>query len=255
MRHTNSILLIYGIPTVLLTGVVLAAFGIVIPWYVLGPGSVVVAFALTLIVGAIALSREKPVADQKEADVWGRAFASLAFALKNPDPDVRRVAAASLAEVRDGRAVEPLCRALTDPVAEVRWNAAEALAIVGDARAVEPLCNALNDPDVSVKRAVARALEQVGDERASEPLQLALDDPDSQTRWFASQALIRIDPKRATVILPRHGQHPGMPWVASLSLGEIQDSPMRDALRYAIKANNATISPAAPEWLKQYMSN
>ena len=228
MRHTNSILLIYGIPTVLLTGVVLAAFGIVIPWYVLGPGSVVVAFALTLIVGAIALSREKPVADQKEADVWGRAFASLAFALKNPDPDVRRVAAASLAEVRDGRAVEPLCRALTDPVAEVRWNAAEALAIVGDARAVEPLCNALNDPDVSVKRAVARALEQVGDERAFEPLRLALEETDSQMQRDVLKALHWINTERAKE-LSTALRSSGNPVPADVALQEVLDQQPNDS--------------------------
>jgi HEAT repeat protein len=247
MRHTNSILMIYGVPTVILTGLLLATFGIVVPWYLWGAGSVVVAFVLTLLVGSIALAREERNATPNRADVWGAAFGTLAFALKNPDPKVRRDAAETLANVRDGRAVEPLCRALLDPDPEVRYWAAESLAIVRDARSVEPLCHALRDPDLQVKRAVVRALEQVGDERAFEALREPLREPKSyeSQMWRDSLlALFQMDTARAMEPFSVALQDPA---TSNAAIVAIQDtskpSHTIDTIRRYYQSKNRAVPP------------
>lgn len=92
------------------------------------------------------------VALGRTADVAARAAAVLAEAsgafplvvtrLQDPDPQVRRAAAALLARLGGADAVEPLVARLADDDAAVREQAAGALGDLADARAVLPLLHA-----------------------------------------------------------------------------------------------------------------
>src|SRR2546425_666224 len=59
MSRTSSVLLVSVLPSVLLVGLVLAVWGIHVPWYVLLIGVPVVLFGLMMLVGSIALAREE----------------------------------------------------------------------------------------------------------------------------------------------------------------------------------------------------
>jgi HEAT repeat protein len=84
----------------------------------------------------------------------------LLAALKDPDADVRLVAAQHLGYRGDERNLRALVEALGDPHAGVRREAAEALCLIG-APAVPLLCEALQSPDPHVRAEAAIALSNV----------------------------------------------------------------------------------------------
>jgi HEAT repeat protein len=67
-------------------------------------------------------------------------------------------------------AVEPLIAALKDPDSNVRVMAADALGKIKDPRAVEPLIAALKDSDSNVRQMAARTLGEIKDPRSVESL-------------------------------------------------------------------------------------
>lgn len=83
---------------------------------------------------------------------------SLAPALSDPIPNVRKAAAWALGERRDTEAVEPLIRLLNDPTPAVRAQAATALRWFKDQQALGPLERAWHDPHPAVRHRVAVAL-------------------------------------------------------------------------------------------------
>lgn len=121
-----------------------------------------------------------------------RAFGRLCDELKGPDPDLRCLSAAALAEIGGQRAVKPLIDALNDDSPVVRQWAIAALVQIGDPGAVEPIVAALTDESTYVRQAAATALGALADPRAIGPLIEAVKDPDGDVRAAAAEALKRL---------------------------------------------------------------
>ncbi|MBD2041576.1 sister chromatid cohesion protein PDS5 [Microcoleus sp. FACHB-672] len=123
----------------------------------------------------------------------------LVEALKDSEPDIRRVAAEALGRMGEP-AVPELIAALKGDSSSVRLVAAEALGQIGpDARlAVPALIDRLEDGDWRVRSGAARALGKIGTEAKLEataivpPLIQALKDSDPDVRRSAAEALGRI---------------------------------------------------------------
>jgi HEAT repeat protein len=81
-------------------------------------------------------------------------------ALEDPDPGVRRTAAAALATLRAPAAVPALSRSLADPQAEVRIEALRALGMIDDDTVPGVLIGALKDPEIRVREVAADALSR-----------------------------------------------------------------------------------------------
>lgn len=131
------------------------------------------------------------------------AVVPLISALKNPDPNVRSLAARGLGRIHDPRAVEPLIMALKDPESKVRRQASKAFAfwIFRDARPLKPLIATLKDPDPDVREYAAMALGRIGDARAMAPLIAAFSDPEPEVGRLAAGALVKINDVQAVAPL------------------------------------------------------
>ena len=194
-------------------------------------GNILSVLVLITVASALACSRA-PQIDGHSVDYWERA-------LKNPDPNVRMVAAqrfvatarpspataqvlmsalasesnhtvhvtiaqalGSLGPAAAG-SVPELTRLLRDEHADVRQAAAEALGNLGPvaAAAVPALATATTDHDHDVRVAAVDALGKTGPPaRAAVPaLAAAVHDPISYVRLEAVTALIQIDPSNSIV--------------------------------------------------------
>ena len=125
----------------------------------------------------------------------GRAAPLLAGKLRDPDGQVRCVAADLFLELGGGLpAVRPL---LDDPEDWVRWHAIGLLARYGDDSAVEPLIAKLrSDPDPGVRVQAAYALGHIGSPAAIPDLLNALDhdrEPDSLGHSPSSVSATALD--------------------------------------------------------------
>ena len=117
----------------------------------------------------------------------------LGEALLHGTPDVRRRAAALLANFGDARVVEILLEAL-DRLRHDRDDltliqVVDALGNFGDPRAVKPLVDALDDATSNVRRRIIRTLVSIGDRRAAEAIETLVDDPEigETARWALTQ--------------------------------------------------------------------
>jgi len=188
--------------------------------------------------------------------------------LKDPYPDIRRVAAESLGKIGDpkiGRALVPL---LTDPDARVREAAVRAVGRLGPSTGEgvsEAVVALLDDPnesvkqavtiaigdieppvrvfvavpelltarDVSTRRTVARALSMVDARAWLSDLVKALQDPDPEVRQHVVAALAELgDPIIAPLLRDRLARDPS-PAVrteAAYRLGKIADPETKEVL-------------------------
>ena len=112
-------------------------------------------------------------------------------ALDHPEPEVRLVAAKTIATIGSTDAVVPLGKALGDPEVKVRQAAAKALRNLADARVLEALARALADSDWHVYYAASDALARIG-EPALTTLIEALGHPNTRVAYMAEQALARV---------------------------------------------------------------
>lgn len=85
--------------------------------------------------------------------------------LRDPDPEMREVAAVTLRDFPSERAFPGLVEALDDPSEDVRWHAYEALERLGSREAVGPLLPLLDDPASHIRSGVLRALATLGAEQ------------------------------------------------------------------------------------------
>jgi HEAT repeat protein len=99
-------------------------------------------------------------------DCSDRAVPVLVRLLRDPDAEVRVMAARALSGRTDPRALGPLLRSLGDDSPGVRWWAAKGLGRIGSPRAVAALEAALADGDERVRAAAAEALKKI---RGEEP--------------------------------------------------------------------------------------
>jgi hypothetical protein len=113
--------------------------------------------------------------------------------LKDPNAQVRRLAAAALGASGSPTAVEPLCEALlNDSSVGVRRTAGDALSDLGSDSAQPAACGALGDPNRLVRWRAARILADVGTEEALPYLQKAVSDPEFEVRLEVEAAIKRI---------------------------------------------------------------
>lgn len=129
-------------------------------------------------------------------NIGAPAVAPLIALQKDENINVRKAAAAALAEIKDARAVVPLIVALKDKNGGIQWEAAKALGNIG-APAVEPLIAVLSDKNIDVRRPAVSALSKTKDMRAVEPLIVALADKDADVRTIAAEGLAEIKDSRA----------------------------------------------------------
>jgi hypothetical protein len=117
----------------------------------------------------------------------------LQIALKDANPQVRRLAAAGLGATASGDAVEPLCEALLhDPSIAVRRTAGDALSDIGDPRAESAACKALADPNKLVRWRAARLLSEIGTTESIGHLERAANDDAFEVKLEVESAIERI---------------------------------------------------------------
>ena len=135
-----------------------------------------------------------------------RAVAPLLAALRDRDPDVRRLAVWGLSEMRPAvgdAAGADVARLLGDPAPQVRAQAARALGDFGMADAAGPVAALLRDPDPVVRLEAAHALGDLQSPAAAAALESARDDPDPAVRAKAAWALRQV--RETEAILRRYG--------------------------------------------------
>lgn len=116
---------------------------------------------------------------------------ALSAALRDPDEEVGKSAAASLGSLGEMAAVVPLVSILQDREASrwLRYEAAKALEAVGSPTAVPALVGVMADTDAPLRRLAARALGSIGDPSAGPPLLSALTDDAEEVREAAAAAV------------------------------------------------------------------
>lgn len=117
--------------------------------------------------------------------------------LKDPDPTLRQIAAASLGRIGSPEAVESLIDRLSDTDPNVRWRASSALGLIGDQSAVIPLIAVLQDETEFTRGAAALALGKLGSLEAVEPLISALKNSGPRTLTGIISALGDLGSERA----------------------------------------------------------
>jgi len=109
------------------------------------------------------------------------------FLVESRDPEIRKLAAFALGQLRDPSGGELLMRVLRadDEEPSVRGQAAEALGYLGDRSALDVLLSAAKDPVPEVRFWSAFAMGQLGDERALPTLdKMALTDHVRVDGWW-----------------------------------------------------------------------
>jgi len=114
--------------------------------------------------------------------------------LAHPDPQVRAVVAAAIAEVARPEMVKDLKPFADDPEPEVRAKIVRALGRVGDSSVLPILMNRAHDPVWYVRLQAVGALGELGDWHAAETLVLAIRIRDSHllVRQKAARALYTL---------------------------------------------------------------
>jgi hypothetical protein len=117
----------------------------------------------------------------------------LLIALKDSNPQVRRLSAAALGASGNADAVEPLCDAfLHDTSIAVRRTAGDALSDIGDRRAEPAACEALKDPNKLVRWRAARLLSEIGSTESIPHLESVAQDEAFEVKLESEAAIERI---------------------------------------------------------------
>jgi HEAT repeat protein len=104
--------------------------------------------------------------------------AAVVAALLDPDPVVRRTAAAAMSTLRTPTAIGVLTRSLSDPQADVRVEAVRALGMIDDDGVPPVLISTLKDPELRVRQMAAEALTRWQSPAVARRLAAALSSPD-----------------------------------------------------------------------------
>lgn len=137
-------------------------------------------------------------------------YGQLATMLKEEDPDIVDVAAASLGRIKDKRAIQALTGLLNDGRGTIAETAATALGNIGGEGVFDVLVHALNSPNPVLRKGVVTGLGTLGDARATDILIGALNDADPQVLDNAVSALgllknFKAVPPLLTVLKEKNG--------------------------------------------------
>jgi HEAT repeat protein len=123
--------------------------------------------------------------------------------LKDPNSDVRAVAAGILGELGDQSALPALVAALGDEATTVRALAAETLGLLGDRQAAPALAKAVADRDPAVGESALASLSLLDTPAGWDAVLSAAASDDWRLRRAAAEGLGRCRDKRATDALAR----------------------------------------------------
>ncbi len=194
-------------------------------------------------------------------------LAVLMESMRDPDPNVRRAAAAGLGEMREKSAVPILTDVLendTDP--EVRFTALGALEIIGDPKSISSFEKAFGDPDERVRQGAAHALSGYWGESAHKALVSALkNEKSARVRRSVAEALGNPGimgryaahkwdstelTQAALVDSLKNDEDYGVRATAARMLGKFKNNASFKALRQAVeKDRNMSVRASAPEAL------
>jgi hypothetical protein len=129
----------------------------------------------------------------QELGATEEAVSMLAEALQDPQPQVRRLAAAALGATGSPDAIVSLCHALTnDASVAVRRTAGDALCDLGAASAQPAMCLALSDANKLVRWRAAKFLTDLGTKEALPSLERARNDSEFEVHLEIEAAIQRI---------------------------------------------------------------
>jgi hypothetical protein len=162
-------------------------------WGNIGPASmpnrtlfIIIAAVVGLVILALVYN---VVGKRRDAQMREASTEALVQLLRDPNGEMRGLAAEVLIERRDPASVPLIGELLRDSDSSVRHMAARTLGQIGLPSAAEPLILALGDPDDSVVPAVAQAIGLVKAAGATEGLIRALGRGDVSARTAAAWAL------------------------------------------------------------------
>lgn len=175
------------------------------------------------------------------------------------DPNVRRAAAISLAQIKNQAVVKPLIAMLNNPDREIRRIAAPALSQMVESQAwvgfvglikeadYTPVVAALKDPEASVRKAAVQLLGLRINEHTPGLLIPLLKDPDEAVRQAAILELSATSNEKslAPLINALKNPEPAVQQGAAQALGEKGDPRALGALAMALKAPDPTVRHAA----------
>jgi HEAT repeat protein len=199
------------------------------------------------------------IAERHGAEVLEPLIAAMRAAATASDPGtaekVMNAAWGALGKIPRQHVRDGLLPLLKDPEAQVRHMAAERLGHVGDAVAVEPLARALEDHDSSVREAAAWSLGTLGDSRAIPLLINVLDDPKAVRREDAVEKLGRAGKGDERVfqrlILELSATDAGVRARVARALGKTGDPRAVTGLRDALSDSRLDVRKAAVEALQE----
>jgi hypothetical protein len=118
--------------------------------------------------------------------------------LKDPDPEIRRMAAYALECCRNPAVVDPLLEATKDAIASVRAQAAVSLGRIGTPKAYDRLIELLGDGNAEVRHDAINGLRWLEDMRAIPHLQKLLkEEKDRDTRNMAERTIRELKSKHS----------------------------------------------------------
>jgi HEAT repeat protein len=143
------------------------------------------ALFLSLVAALVLASPGEPMDRAKDLQ---KALKQLA---KDKEPDVRKAAADTLADMGGPEAVAGLVAGLKDNAAEVRKSVVEGLRKIGNPQAIDAIGAALKDPSGDVRESATIALVDLKDDAKpeAEPLRAVLGDSEKFVRFNSMVAL------------------------------------------------------------------
>jgi HEAT repeat protein len=174
-------------------------------------------------------------------------------ALDSPDPEARKVAIDSLAQMKHPIALEALAGAVQHPTRSVRMDAAFRLSDITrskDVRALPGLLDALYDQTSSTAIRAAELLGKIHDPEAIPDLLECLRRDDGRLRRTAAKALSRIGTESIPgLITALEHRDQRVREVAAWALGEIQDPNTLPGLMTALRDIDVGVYRAAYDGL------
>ncbi len=183
-----------------------------------------------------------------------RALPILLYAIKDPDPATREIAAQGLGYLGAAGAAPALARALKDPDALVRRRAASAL-ITTPAKPVQGAleATALHDKDAAVRKFAVEALGWIGDPSVTTALAQATRDSSADVRRSAATELGRVKGPTAVDALVGLFKDPDedVRWAAVNAVADIGDPRTMQQLVQALDDPVPQVSTAAEAGLQR----